>query len=242
MKTCNILGFALSITFLISAVGCLPNNEIIQGNNTLAEEVRPVSSFTAVDVSGTFRIIYSIADTFSLQISAESNLLSIIETKIDNNRLEIQTARGFNIKENQPMTVRITAPSIAEIGLSGACSFVCAETIEADNFKAELSGSCTLETGVIANQIYADISGSGSIKITAGNSQSSDYNISGSASIDARQNTSKNAEVDISGSGIVWLHVTEHLKVNISGSGEVNYFGDPTIDSSISGSGRLNKL
>ncbi|MBK7428390.1 MAG: DUF2807 domain-containing protein [Saprospiraceae bacterium] len=242
MKTLRILSLALTMTLMITSIGCIRNNEIIRGNGNLTEEVRPVSSFSALDVSGTYSVIYSVADTFSLKISAESNLLSVIETKVENNRLEIQTAQGFTIRENQPMVVRITAPALAEIGMSGACDFVCNDTIEVNNFQADLSGSCTLETGVIANQISSDISGSGTVKITAGTSQSSNYNISGSATIDARQHITQNADVEISGSGRVWLHVIENLKVNISGSGEVNYFGDPIINSSISGSGRLNKL
>lgn len=242
MKNIKLSSFILTLTLLLISIGCIRNNEIIRGNGNLTEEARTVGSFSAVNVSGSFRILYSIADTFSLQINAGSNLLPVIETSVTNNRLTIRTASGFSILENQPVIVRITAPSISEIYLSGSSQFICSETIETNNFKAGLSGSSLLETGLIANQITTNISGSGSVKITNGESQSAKYNISGSATIHAIDHISCSADIKISGSGKVWVHVTDHLGVNISGSGEVNYTGNPTIDSSISGSGRIIKL
>ena len=242
MKTFKILSLSLTVFFLLTSIGCIRNNEIIRGNGTVTEEIRSVTSFSALNVAGSFRILYSIADTFSLQVMAESNLLPIIKTTVSGNRLEIKIDRGFTVLESQPMIVRITAPNLSDIALSGSSNFVCNDTIEINNFKADLSGSCTLETGVIANNVNANISGSGTVTLTSGTSQSSKYNISGSAKIDAREHVTQNAVVDIAGSGIVWLQVTNNLNVNISGSAEVNYLGDPTITSSISGSGRIRKL
>lgn len=242
MKTIKHIIPILALSIIFSLSSCIRNNEIIRGNGVLAGADRPVNSFSALDVSGTYKILFSVSDTFSLQISAESNLLPLIETTVKNNHLIIKTQPGFSLLENQPMTIRISAPTITQINLSGSSNFLCQEIIETTNFKAHLSGSCKIESGVIANQIDANISGSGSVKIVDGSSQVSKYNISGSATIEARQHNTENADIKISGSGKVWLQVSNHLDVKISGSGEVSYLGDPTIDSSISGSGRLNRL
>lgn len=242
MKNVKLTLPILALTILFCLSSCIRNNEIIRGNGVVTEDVRSVSTFNSLDVSGSFKVLFSISDTFSLQVSAESNLLPLIQTSVKNNRLSIKNQPGFSLLENQPMIIRISAPSIIEINLSGSSNFLCNEIIETNNFKAHLSGSCKIETGLIANQSDSNISGSGSIKITDGESQVSKYNISGSATIEARDHNTQKADIKISGSGKVWLNVTNHMEVKISGSGEVNYLGDPTIASSISGSGRINKL
>lgn len=242
MKTVNHVVPLMALFVIISLGSCIRNNEIINGNGTVVDENRTITSFTALDVSGSYKILFSLADTFSLQISAESNLLPRIVTKVENNRLIVRTEKGFSLLESKPMIIKIAAPTIKDINMSGSSQFVCEEIIETSSFKASLSGSCKIETGVNTNQMESNLSGSGSVKITGGSSQVSKYNISGSATITALEHSTKIANIRISGSGTVWLQVSDHLDVNISGSGEVNYLGNPTIESSISGSGRINKL
>jgi hypothetical protein len=86
----------------------------------------------------------------------------------------------------------------------------------------DVSGSADFSATGKAENMIADVSGSGDIKTTDFETEKADISISGS------------------GSAKVW--VTRHLKADIRGSGSVRYKGNPAIEIKSSGSGRISSL
>ena len=86
----------------------------------------------------------------------------------------------------------------------------------------DVSGSADFSATGKAENMIADISGSGDIKTTDFETEKADISISGS------------------GSAKVW--VTRHLKADIGASGSIRYKGNPVIETKSSGSGRISSL
>jgi hypothetical protein len=118
-------------------------------------------------------------------------------------------------------------------------SAVYAESVNA--FRANFSGSCTAELGVVAGRLNADISGSGVVQAsTARGEVNADISGSGRVFVLDPNSTSASVNADISGSG-QFIHrgtVKGDVEFDISGSGYVSVtkaLGD--VDDSISGNG-----
>jgi len=102
-----------------------------------------------------------------------------------------------------------------------------------------ISGSGSVRaTAIDTDKLTADISGSGSATL-AGRADDVVLRVSGSGSYDASRLQSRNVKVDISGSGDAEVNANNHLDASISGSGSVHYSGRPQVTQHVSGSGSI---
>ncbi len=67
-----------------------------------------------------------------------------------------------------------------------------------------------------------------------------DANVSGSGELDLFSVPARTADVTVTGSGEVGLDVSERLHATVTGSGDVEYTGDPSVTSRITGSGSVH--
>lgn len=254
MKTTLKLFFpAFILTILMSS--CF-QNVFEYGNGIITEETRNIPAFNSIASSGAFHIYFEYADTPSVRVSCESNLIQYIETAVFENELKIRTPNFINIRPRKTIEVYIVGPEIEKIYLSGS-GIIHTDSVSADNLTLGLGGSGKIETTFYGKNLYTNVSGSGDINVYAecalydvtisgsgkinvsGFADVSKYNISGSGDIHAYDFPVNEAEVRISGSGNLYLNVEEKLTANISGSGNIHYIGYPQIFSNISGSGKL---
>src|SRR5579885_2595681 len=64
----------------------------IKGDGVIKTESRPISEFSAVDISGGYEITWSSGKP-SLSISTDENLLPLIRTEVSGGTLQIDTRR-----------------------------------------------------------------------------------------------------------------------------------------------------
>ncbi len=190
----------------------------IEGSGDVVTESREVSGFDQILLSGSGVVIVEVTGTESLSIETDDNLLSVLETEVDDGRLELRARR--NIDPSEDVVYTITAASLEGVSISGSGSIV-VTGIEGSGFSVEISGSgaVTLE-GAVSDELSVEISGSGHF--------------------DGEDLVAVTGTVDVSGSGSAVVNVTDDLAVSLSGSGEVEYLGSPTIDVDKSGSGTVN--
>jgi hypothetical protein len=213
-----------------------------------------LQSFDRVINEGSFDV-YIIQDGLSeVMIEAESNLIPLIRTHVQGSDLVIDTKD--DLRNNYPMKLYVHTTDITEIKLSGS-GLMHAEDIvtgdfetslsgsgnifvsgTAENVQVSISGSGSIDLGLVCNDLEADISGSGEMEIW-GTADRGDFHISGSGSIRSYDLTLQDCYATISGSGSIYVTVEDYLNVNISGSGNVYYMGTPVIETRITGSGSV---
>lgn len=216
-------------TFSLSACMCDTGSGILKTVKTNPGEFNSVYA----DIPGKIHI--SKADTFSVTIRTDNNLIEMVETEISRKTLKIRTEKC--IKNCTSLELWITAPVIEEIEAAGSVKIESDEEINSNEMEIEVSGSGSVRLNVNANKLNSKISGSG-LLVLSGQVSSHDFEIDGSGTMKAFSLRAKETDANISGSGIAQINVIDNLDINISGSGELIYTGNPKkVKSEVSGSG-----
>jgi hypothetical protein len=240
MKFTTIL-LPLSI-LLISLSGCHKGKiGFVNGKGDLVTESRNVSGFNQIHVSNDVTVFFVQDSIYSVVVSAQTNILKVLDTKVENQVLVIDFNR--NVFKHKNIQITVHAPSLTGLDISGSGEINVQNTLHTSDLHATISGSGKISVGgVEAGEVKINISGSGNVAIGSGNSINTTCNVSGSGNILAPLLISQSAKATISGSGNIHLQVVQYLAAHISGSGDIFYRGLPAVDVNISGSGHLNHV
>lgn len=234
MKTTKIQILAASVLLLFATTSCL-DELFIEGNGIQRTEERPDEGFNEIASSGDFEVHVTQGSSYSLEITAESNLLPYISTEVDGKKLKIRTSGIHSLRQTLPIEIYITTPALNGVSISGS-GFIETGSFLSDEFYAHISGSGDIITKVNCNKMDANVSGSGILTIS-GISDYTRFLISGSGKIKSYNLEQNNCDATISGSGDMYVNVASTIDAHISGSGKVYYINYPAIHTSISGSG-----
>lgn len=254
MKT-NFNLYVAIILLSFFSTSCF-NTVFEQGNGEIVEKLRSIPDFSTISSNGAFDIYYEYADTPSVLVSCESNLMQYIETAVFDGELKIGTPNFVIIRPRKTIEVYVKGPFVDKILLSGS-GLIHTDTIRTSDLTIKISGSGDIETSFLGNNFTTTVSGSGNIRSYAecekyevlisgsakvfpkGWADKSYYTISGSGNVRGYDFPVRDANVDVSGSADLYLNVEDELKIKISGSGNIYYKGHPNIERNISGSGNI---
>jgi len=207
---------AATLASVLLLIGCSSTT----GSGTLKTETRPVSNFSAIELSGSGNLVIEQTGTESLAIEAEDNILPLLTSDVSAGTLHLGEKDNNIVMETKPINYRLTVRDLRSLTVSG-------------------SGHVTAST-LSAGKLNVTLSGSGGI-ILGGTADPQEIAISGSGQYDATGLASKVVTADISGSGHAVVKTSDMLDATISGSGSLTYIGNPTVTRHISGSGSVNK-
>jgi len=176
----------------------------VSGSGNTASEKRDVADFQAIDVGGVFQVEVTAQKDFDVEIEADDNLLPLIKTEVRGGVLRLETEK--RISTGNPIRVRISAPDIQNLEVSGA-SKVSLTNLSNENLEIDSSGASKITVaGETANLII---------------------DVSGASKIDAENLKTENASIDASGASSVSVYATNELKTDVSGASSVIYQGSP---------------
>jgi hypothetical protein len=171
----------------------------------MASEVRELAGFHGIDVGSTFEVEITAQKDFAVEIEADDNLLPLIRTEVRRGVLCIKSDR--KLSSENPIRVRISAPDIDSLDVSGAA-------------KIDLAG-------VKNESITVDASGASKINLS-GETAKLVVDVSGASRVDAEALKADNADVDASGASHVGVNVKTTLRTDASGASRITYTGTPT--------------
>ncbi len=236
MKKNQIILLFASLALLFVTSSCL-DEIFIDGNGIPKTEFRNAEGFDEVVSSGDFHVNVIAGNTYSVEVTAESNLLPYIETDVNGSTLKIRTRGVHSLRQNDPIEIYITTPVLNGLSISGS-GYIKTDSFLSDEFKIAVSGSGDIDTKVNADVIKVNVSGSGIVSLE-GSATATDFVISGSGKIKSYKLEQLDCNVKISGSGDVYANASRTIDANISGSGRVYYISNPVIHTSLSGSGSV---
>lgn len=211
---------------------------VVNGSGNAQTELRQLESVQHVRLAGTGDMEISFGEKSQIEIEADDNILSYIETDVRGDTLIIGTRNNTSIRPRTPIKYRLQLPSLASVKVSGSGT-VTSPKLEAEEASLTISGDGRINIAhVDTEELTINVSGNGELHL-AGQASTQSIDVSGSGRITGTDLQVERADVRIAGSGNVELWATEQIDVRISGSGEVIYRGNPTIQQSISGSGEL---
>ena len=203
---------------LIGLGGCGLN--AIHGSGAAKTEARAVGSFSKIDLSGAPDVEVTVGPAASVAVTADDNLLPLIETTVDGETLKIDSKHSYSTSIG--VTVKITVPSLHGVLVTGSGDIHAA--------------------GLKEGELEASVTGSGDITLS-GNVDRLRAHIVGSGDLRAGDLAAKNVSVGVTGSGDAAVRATEQLDASVTGSGNVRYAGNPTkVGRNVTGSGDIGPL
>ena len=215
----------------------------VKGKGDVVSEFRNISGFNVIGLAMEEELYFTPDSVFSVEIQAQQNIIDVIETPVEGGKLVLKLKDHTILGNHKDIRFYIHAPGIDDLDISGSGSINVTSTMDQPYLSYNISGSGNINLpDIISNQVKGNISGSGSITGSAGETGYESLKISGSGNLDFLNVMADSVYVTISGSGDVKVHAVKYLEVTISGSGNVRYDGNPVINQHISGSGSVTHI
>ncbi|HLP56305.1 MAG TPA: head GIN domain-containing protein [Fluviicola sp.] len=239
MKSMKMI-LPIGLLFLV-ATSCQKHFGTIKGKGNNVTEIRSVTNFNKIKLDMDADVTYVQDSIFYVEISAQSNLMSVIKTTVSAGELRIENTKW--IRKHNPITFIIHSPTIVGMTVSGSGNINANGAITTGSMDLKISGSGNISLySLQSGEFDATISGSGNISVVNGTVNNQRATISGSGNIETLNLTSANANAKISGSGDISIRVTQLLDAMISGSGDIIYAGSAAVNATISGSGSVTHI
>jgi Putative auto-transporter adhesin, head GIN domain len=179
-----------------------------------------VSGFSSIAFNSEGKVTVRQTGKESLTISAEDNLLPLLESRVTDRTLSIGTVNNTDINPTKPIEFAIEVKSLEGFRMTGVGS------IEAQ--------------GIQAKQMTIALTGVGEMTIE-GAADSLDLSLEGVGSYNGEAFKTKQANVRSDGVGTAVLNVSDRLDAVVSGVGSVEYIGSPKVQKSGQGLGQVKQ-
>jgi Putative auto-transporter adhesin, head GIN domain len=189
-----------------------------QGSGVPVTQSRDVPSFTSVELAGNNNVVVRIGKEQSLVVKADDNLIDRVTTKVRSGTLIVGNTRG-SFSTKSPMRVDITVPSLDALTLAGNGNIV-VDGLRAESLKVDLPGNGTLTGNGTATRLDVTVSGSGVARFTELVANDVQAAVSGSGSIFTT--ATKSLDASVSGSGaIFYAGDPQDVTRSVTGSGVI---------------------
>lgn len=210
----------------------------VKGNGNVESTNRQVDSFSGLRVSGAITVFVMQGDAQSVKLTADANLLALIETKVSGGTLNIRTKK--EISTNEKLTVHIVVPNLNSVNLSGVCKLNSKGIFKGDKMEIETSGASHVDFELDCEDLELESSGASSITLK-GSAENVEIEASGASNVKAYSLMTENADIDISGSSGVKVNVEKRINAKASGASSINFKGNPQdVRQSKSGAASIN--
>ena len=184
------------------------------GSGRFVTETRPATGIAAISASGALRVHAAFTGAESVEITAEDNLLPLLELVVAGDRLTLGWKPGISGVQSHGVDVRVGVRTLRGIDASGACT-VDVDGLAGGDFRVALSGASQFTGNGAVDRLDADLSGASRMitpTLTAGI-----------------------ASVRLSGASSALLRVVRSLTGSVDGASTLEFLGDPAVQVSTSG-------
>ncbi|MEC9475629.1 MAG: DUF2807 domain-containing protein [Planctomycetota bacterium] len=189
----------------------------IQGSGVSSSEQRPVGSFDRVKMDGTSDATITFGNEHSVTVTADDNLLSIIETNVVGNELRIGTSGSYSTSIG--IDIDIVMPALVACNLDGTGD------LNVSGYQGERLDLLTDGTG--------DIKVQGTVGIVHATTD-------GTGDINLERLIAREAYATTDGVGDITVNATEKVDARIDGTGDITILGKPKdVQTSIDGIGDI---
>jgi hypothetical protein len=206
-------------------------------------EVRNVSSFSGIKVSGAIDVYLSQSDAYAVAVSAEEEKYrDNIITEVSNGILNISfNNSGLRFSGDKHLRVYLSFKNLQSIEATGASDIIISDLLKITDLKMRLSGASAITGNVSIENLLVDLSGASTVKIK-GEVSNLKINASGASDVKNYDLVVENCVADISGASDVKITVNKSISAKASGASNLYYRGNPERkDVSSSGASNISQ-
>lgn len=208
----------------------------VDGSGKVVTQVRDLTNFKQLEVKGSAMEIILSQGPYGFKLEADDNLLSLIETKLDGDRVVVKFSK--EIGQHERLRAYVSTPQFNKAVLSGACHIKSGNLLGFDQLAIDVSGASNIDLDINCSKLDIDASGASKIKLM-GKANDLHVDMSGAGKLQSFNLTAQNVDIDISGAGNAEVNAIKKLNADISGAGKVIYKGTPQVSHDISGAGSI---
>lgn len=234
-----LLALALSLLCLSAAQA----QRKIKGNGKVMTRERRLTAFNKVSIYGDFEVVF-LNNPFEkkILISGDTNLQSLVHTKVENNQLVIKYRQPVTILSyTEPLKIRIPSRDVSEIINHSSADISNLGAIELPKFTLINKGDGKVTFKVKTQEINVTQEGKGKIYLS-GNSDSSTFKLNSQADVDARNMSSFFTQATLTSKGNLYTNTTSGIDAEINGDGNLYYKATKTVNVTNQGKGKALKL
>ena len=212
--------------FILFSPGAFSQQTMINDANA---QVRSVTAFSGLKVSGGIDVYLSQGDDYSLAVSAsEDKYRDNIRTEVKNGVLDIWYDNDHWGKNsgNKKLRVYLSFKTLERIEGSGACDFIINGMLTSNSILVKLSGASEIKGAVKIVNLSMDLSGASTVALN-GSAENMKLDASGASDIKNYDLQVENCIAKLSGASDVRLKITGSITASASGASTLYYEGDP---------------
>jgi len=241
MKTVLKLSLAITLSLLgISESHAQWGNKKVVGNGNVTTKTVSTGNYDGIKGVGSMDIHLERGTEGSITVQTDDNLHEYLEIEVKDNMLVIKTKKNVYLKTKKGIHVTVPFNDISEVSLVGSGDVDTNDTITADDFEVNVTGSGDVELTIEANDVDASVTGSGDI-VLRGTTNSLEVSVTGSGDYEGSDLIAQHTDAKVSGSGDARVYAKQSIKARVHGSGDIVYYGNPAkSDTKTSGSGDIS--
>lgn len=193
-------------------------------------EKKDFKNFTSIKVDGIIKVLFTKADTFSVVLSAEENMLKKITVKQEANELSLSMQSGNYINKKE-VVAKISAPFIESINVSGLSSYTALDTTKEDKLKIKVSDISESTINVNTKNLEIEVSDNSKLTIN-GTCDILTAKVSGSSKLVSSSMSANQS--------FITIEDLSSLKMNLT-SNETNLFLQDNSSATLKGETQLLK-
>ncbi|MDI7274484.1 MAG: head GIN domain-containing protein [Anaerolineae bacterium] len=227
------MGRTARLFVLIGALllaGCCParfGTRALTGSGRLVDRDLDLSGFSRIEAGTAFQLDISRADSFSVTITADDNVIDDVEVGTADGTLRLRLRPGASVIR-ATLRARITMPGLRALSLSGAAGATLTGFSSDESLDLDVSGASDLRGDARAGDTRLTISGAGQVDLDGGG-RSLSIQGSGASSADLLEYPVGDADVRLSGGSRALVNASGTLDADLSGGSSLEYAGNPTL-------------
>ncbi|MDN0072544.1 DUF2807 domain-containing protein [Bacteroides caecigallinarum] len=235
MKLKNFLSIlTISAVTSFTATSCMINTVASKNEATSTYEVN--TSYKSLKVKNAIRVEYR-HDIDTLQIIADSSILSKIKVNYDNEGIEIYAS---DFRRSYSVTAIVPASKdLKSIEIGGASSFTSDGEIKTEKLDIEVSGASHFDANIDCQSLEVSVSGASSAEI-GGKAVNANIEVSGASKLSSNGEylNTDYADVDLSGASTAEIICNKNITGEASGASKLSFKGAAKADVSTSGASK----
>jgi len=200
----------------------------VRGSANLATKDYAVSDFSGVKISSAFKVEIRKADTFSVTVTTDDNILDKVEVKTSNSTLSVGLKSGHGLIDSTTLQAVVTMPALRELSASGASHAVLVGFASPQNLVLDLSGASSVSGEIAVLEMQMDVSGASTVALS-GSATALNAQVSGVSHLRLEDLKLVDASINIAGASDATITTTGRLDADLSGASKLYYSGAPTL-------------
>jgi hypothetical protein len=199
----------------------------VRGSGNLVTREMNLSGFTRVDISYAFVADVTQADTYSVVITVDDNLVDHLDVSKRGGTLYVGMD-NTSLFGGATLRAKITMPTLEGLQASGASKVTATGFRSSARFDLEVSGASSVQGEIDCGEVHIRVSGASSVTLE-GSGGNADIGVSGASRARLEGFALRDATVEASGASSATVNVAGRLNAEASGASTILYVGNPQL-------------